>query len=88
MAHISRAFLARTQQLANQFVAASDELGACAAEFTHRTGTEAHELAGGAIDLDTTPVLAAQLQAFYTTLGGLLAPLTPEQKAAIYALKS
>ena len=52
------------------------------------TATEPDELTpqSDIVNLVDNPNLAAQLQAFYKALGGLLAPLSDDDKKAIYAL--
>ena len=83
---ISKDFVQQTRDLARQFVAASDRANALGAQYAH--GGEADELTPQSelVNLDDAPILDAQLQAFYATLGALLVPLTAEQKKAIYAL--
>lgn len=83
---ISKDFVQQTRDLARQFVAASDRANALGAQYAH--SGEADELTPQSelVNLDDAPILAAQVQAFYEALGGLLAPLSDDDKKAIYAL--
>lgn len=88
MASIKKSFVDDTRQLARAFVDASDRFNAKVAEWQYSTATEPDELtpAGELVNLEDNPNLAAQVQAFYEALGGLLAPLSDDDKKAIYAL--
>lgn len=88
MASIKKSFVDDTRQLARAFVEASDRFNAKAAEWQYSTATEPDELTPQSelVNLVDNPNLAAQVQAFYEALGGLLAPLSDDDKKAIYAL--
>lgn len=89
MASVTRTFVDSSRDLARAFIAASDRFAAQAAEWQHATASDPDELTpqGELVNLEDNPILAAQLAAFYQTLGKLLAPLTDDDKRAIYALK-
>lgn len=77
-------YINRMRRLASAFIAASDTFNAMMSEQTYAGYTFAAEDFAGA-NGDVTP---EQFNLFISTMQSLLAPLTVEQKQAIYAVKA
>lgn len=84
-------FINRARRLAADFIKASNDFNALAAEVVYTHLLEDPSVGGLTVDDfvgqndDITP---GQLVTFFSTMQALLAPLTVEEREAIYAVKS
>ena len=86
-----RFMIARTRDLATQFIQAADFYTSLASRFAY--GGFAAELSNGDGENDPgdfinedSGLTVEDMMAFYQTMGELLAPLTPDQKKAIHRM--